>query len=47
MISISSKASSSNNSSQKLFATEFKLSLELSPKILIDSSSKLNLIDFN
>jgi len=45
MVSISSKASSSNNASQKQFATEFKLFFELSPKILMDSGSKFNLID--
>jgi len=47
MVSISFKASNSSNSSQEQFATEFKLSFELSPKILIDFGSKLNLIDFN
>jgi len=45
MVSISSKASSSNSSSQEQFTTEFKLSFELSPKILMDSGFKLNLIN--
>ena len=45
MVSISFKASNSSNSSQEQFATEFKLSFELSPKILMDSGFKLNLIN--
>ena len=45
MVSIPAKASNLNNSSQEHLATEFKLSFELTPKILIDSGSKLNLID--